>query len=137
MAKEKTIEEVFVISGHIFQDVISIIFTSNINDSITWQCKHKKISPAKFIADKDKINAIVCYVDDGDLQETWVLFDINKINTGIIVHEVTHVVHDILSKRDIKLSHKTEEVFAYTNEWFFNKINDFWTELKANLKTND
>ena len=131
MGTKNKVEEVFVITDHIFEDAISVIFTDNINESVEWQCKHWGINPVKYIIKDGESHAAVFYVKEPELRATWVIFDINNIDTGIIVHEIFHLVQDLLYKRDIKLSRATGEVFAYTNQWFFNKINNFWNEVKA------
>lgn len=41
-------------------------------------------------------------------------------NLGYLVHELTHIVHRILSYRGLKLTDETEEAYAYYTEFWFN-----------------
>jgi hypothetical protein len=49
-------------------------------------------------------------------------FKKNAFYFGLLQHEIMHCVVTVLSKTDIKLSLKTEEVFAYLTQYLTQKI---------------
>ena len=121
-------ENVLVISDHIFAEAVNVVFTDNINESIKLQSEYHKIDPKPYLTSPNT-SGVVCHVYEQDYRATWVLFDINKVDEGVIVHEVIHIVFNILTIREINHVLETDEVFAYTTQWFFNKIFDFWNEI--------
>lgn len=124
-------EEVFIIKNHIWEDTINVIFTDDIKISIKEQCERLNFSPKRYIKGLKHTDAVVCNVKEETYRGTWVLFNFKHCNEGIIVHECSHVTFGLLDKRGIYLGERTQEVFAYTEQWLFNQINSFYQELKA------
>lgn len=132
-------EEVYYIDkDHIFQDFVSVVFTDNIDESVTGQFKRLGLTLADKFKDGDTGAACVWTINELNksnkrVYATWMLFDVNKINPGIIVHESVHLCLELLLKRGIKHKPSTDEVYAYTTQWVFNKVSVFYADyLKKN-----
>lgn len=125
------IEQVLIIKNHVWEDTINVIFTSDIKKSIEEQCERLSIPSKRYVKGLKHTDGVVCNVHEGDYRGTWVLFNFQHCNEGIIVHECSHITFGLLDKREIYLNERTQEVYAYTQQWLFNQINNFYKELKS------
>jgi hypothetical protein len=134
-------EEVYYIDGdHAFQDAVNVIFTDDIDESIKQQCSRLKIDTDNLVGGIPS-SACVCFVDKistsgKKILATWALFDVNKINDGVIVHECIHLSFYMLDRRGLKHVEETDEAYAYTTQWLFNKIKGFHKEYIKQKKLN-
>jgi hypothetical protein len=62
-----------------------------------------------------------CYASEGDYDYLWLA---SSEDLGVLVHEISHLVFDVLSSRGIKLNRSTSEAYAYYTEWWFTQIMD-------------
>jgi hypothetical protein len=130
-------EEVYHIEDHIYQDLIDVVFTDDINQSIREQCKVKNISTKDLIG--GDMSACVCCIDRKNkttgqrVYGTWALFDVNKTTPDIIVHECVHLARTLAHKRGLWFTEETEEAYAYLIQWLFNKINGYYNDYKNSL----
>ena len=124
------VEDVYYIdSDHVYQDMVSVVFTDDIDESIKDQCARLKISDKKLLGNNTAA-ACVCYVNEVSkagkkVSATWALFDVRKINNGIIVHECVHLAFQMLNDRGLKHKSSTDEAYAYLTQWLYNKISGF------------
>lgn len=126
-------EEIYIINDHIFEDIISVIFTDDINETIKHNAKVNNFEPGKYLV--DHADAVCLDIEEPGFNSLALIFDIAKINAGRIVHETNHLTYNMLDKRDMPLNDETMEVYAYTQTWLFNKVHNFWIDFKN--KTNE
>lgn len=124
------IEQSYNFIANPYEDNINVIFTDDIKRSITDQCKRLKINPKPYLP--IGAGAVVCQVKEKNYRGTWCLFDVNKYNPGIVVHETVHLSYNILNPRGLKLNNHTEEAFAYLQQFIFNQITDFYDHFINN-----
>lgn len=56
-----------------------------------------------------------------------------KINHGSIAHEILHAASDLLRRRGLKLSEKSEEAYTYLVGWMTNIVYEIINENKIKL----
>jgi hypothetical protein len=123
-------EKILIISDHIWEDVINVILTDDINATIKHNAEVNNFNPDKYLT--DHADAVCLDIEEPGFNSCALIFDISKINVGRIVHETNHLTYNILDKRDVPLNDETMEVYAYTQTWLFNKVYDFWVEFEKN-----
>jgi hypothetical protein len=128
-------EEVLIITDHVWEDTINVVFTDDIKRSITEQCGRLNIPSKRYTKGLKHTDGVVCNVKEKNYRGTWVLFNFKHCNEGIILHECNHVTFGLLDKRKIYLNERTQEVYVYTQQWLFNQINKFYKHLKSEQAT--
>ncbi|HUV00444.1 MAG TPA: hypothetical protein VMW32_05745 [Bacteroidales bacterium] len=104
-----------------FRDVINIAVVDDINRFVRFQLERhgaseeliKEILPERLtdglcidIEDEEGINMLAMIID-------------YKADFSVLIHEVEHIVFLLLSRKNFKHSGKTDELYAYYQQWFF------------------
>jgi len=67
-------------------------------------------------------DAITITIDYANEPVIWVWFGSSSLSD--IVHEITHISHEIMRSVGMTLTDSSEEAYAYLNDFLFNKIHN-------------
>ena len=115
-------EEHYSFRSDIWEDLISVIFTDDIDTSIKDQCEFQGFKAEPYLFGNKSINGCVIDLDEPNYRATWVMFKIGYCDESTIVHEIVHLVRRQLEGKGLKHNKHTTEVFAYTTAFYYKKI---------------
>jgi hypothetical protein len=100
----------------IYPDDIKIVFTTDYLSAV------KKYA-STHVVDSTDDELAGCFVEDDAMT---VIFKAEEVSDRLIAHEAVHIVSYVLGNRGTQLTDDTEETYAYTLEYIFDKIQGIW-----------
>jgi len=113
---------------------IFIVFTNNLKNCVKSILERYKISKYKTYKVSRTTLAVCEDIQEKEFTGIVLIFNINDIPNGVIVHEVFHGVYHALDYLGMKLKPSSEESYAYLNEAVYNKCISTKTLAKLSYK---
>lgn len=124
---EETIVRQFKIPIAIYDCEVNIIVSRSIPDTML----EIGIDPKHVAVLAHADYQAITFQNPNNSDQHYMMFHENTVTLDNIVHECDHIVSRVLDSRGIRLSHETEEVFAYFDEFLFKTIR---RELKSLIR---
>lgn len=114
---------------------VHILFTNDIYECVNEALKNNNVVDKKrYMLDKGTTVAVCEDIQDVNFRGIILIFDINNINNGFIVHECFHATYHLLDYIGMTLKSSSEEAFAYFMEALFNRCVEVKNAAKVDYK---